>query len=128
MQDWGQGIHLQANWLFESNIKKHWVCPNKSYWPHSIDWRRLIQSIWRKSYYFYVFMQKFKLNRTEFVLWRTRIKNKRNDWLALSQDGGSLPTDVQDILWVSYFCLKTYIGAANEMGIRSHSMFESSGL
>ena len=23
VQDWGQGIHLQANRLFESNIEKH---------------------------------------------------------------------------------------------------------
>ena len=127
MQDWRQGLFIQANRLFESNIEKYWICTSKSYWPHSFDWRRLIQSLWRKPYHIYVFMQKLKLNRIKSVLWRARAKNKGNDRLALGQDGHSLPIDVQDILRASHFHRKTNIGSISKMGDRSYLMPESFG-
>ena len=127
MQDWRQGLFIQANWLFESNIEKHRIRTSKSYWPHSFDWRRLIQSFWRKPYHIHVFMQELKLNRIESVLWRTRAKNKGNDRLAPGQDGHSLPIDVQDILRATHFHCKTNIGSISEMGDWSYLMPESFG-
>ena len=128
MQDWRQGLFIQTNRLFKSNIEKYRICTSKSYWPHSIAWRRLIQSVWRKPYHIHVFMQKFKLNWTESVLWRARAKNKGNDWLAPGKDGHSLPIDVQDILRATHFHRKTNTRSISEMGNRSHLMLESSWL
>ena len=128
MQDRRQGLFIQTYRLFESNIEKYWICISKSYWPHSFDWRRLIQSLWRKPYHIYVFMQKLKLNRIKSVLWRARAKNKGNDRLAPGQDGHSLPIDVQDILWATHFLRKTNIGSISEMGDWSYPMLESFGL
>ena len=73
-------------------------------------------------------MQKFKLNRTKFILRGARIKNKGSDRMAHGNDGDSLPIDVQDILRAPYFHCKTNKRSANQMGNRSGPMFESSGL